>query len=97
MLPSDPFAYPLKVLGLACGMLVLLSISEPTWTKDLSQLYFLVCHVESTTVRNALLIVMEVVVFLKSAAAKNTEDLPENEALCWVHCGQRWSPHVLHE
>ena len=72
-------------------MLVLLSISEPTWTKDLSQLHFLVCHVESTTVRNALLIVMEVLVFLKSAAAKNTEDLPENEELCWVQCGQRWN------
>jgi len=42
------------------------------WTKDLSQLHFLVCHVESTTVRSALLIPMKVLVVLEPAAMRTS-------------------------
>ncbi len=72
VLPSHLLSHPLSVLGLAYGMLMLFSISEPTWTKDLSQLHFLVCHVESTTVRSALLIPMKVLVVLEPAAMRTS-------------------------
>ncbi len=44
------YSIPLSLLGLAGGMVPLLFITEPTKTKYLSQLDFLVCHMESPTV-----------------------------------------------